>query len=137
MNTGPGMKRELLAALALLQDVAAGDVGRQQVRRELNAPEIERQQSRQRLHKFGLAEPGKAFEQDMSAGEQRRDDFIDHLFLAEDHAAQFRTSFAIACAAATASGVRRGLGSGVMCGILSAVGHQRDSEFSKYLLTAL
>ena len=120
---GPWMKRELLPPVAFLQDVASRDVGRQQVRRELNPPEIQRQQSRQRFHEFRLPEPRQTFEQDMPAGEQRGNDFIDHLFLAENHAAQFVTSFAmLVCAAATASGVRRGLGSGVMCGILSAVG---------------
>jgi hypothetical protein len=84
-----GVKGELLAALAFLENVAAGDVGRQQVGRELDAPEVERQQPRQRLDELGLAESGKAFEQHMASSEQRRDDLVDRLFLAEDHPAQF------------------------------------------------
>ena len=74
-----GVKHELLAAVALLEDVAAGDVGGQQVGRELDAAEVERQQPRQRLHELGLAEPGQAFEQHVAAREQRRDDFVDRL----------------------------------------------------------
>ena len=74
-----GVEHELLAALAFLEDVAAGDVGREQVGRELDAAEVERQQPRQRLDELGLAESRQAFEQHMASREQRRDDFVDRL----------------------------------------------------------
>ena len=82
------MEHEFLAAVALLQDVAAGDVGRQQVGRELDAAEVERQQARQRLHQLGLAQSRQALEQDVPASEQRGDDLVDRLFLAQNDAAQ-------------------------------------------------
>ena len=83
-----GVKDELLAAVALLEDVAAGDVGRQQIGRELDAAEVERQQPRQRLDELGLAEGRKPFEQHVPPSEERGDDLVDRLLLAEDHAAQ-------------------------------------------------
>ena len=117
------MERELLPPVAFLQDVASRDVGRQQIRRELNPPEIQRQQPRQCLHEFRLPQPRKTFQQDVALREQRRDDFIDHLFLAENHAPQFVDEFRdIGLCGGDGFGVRRGLGSGFMCGILSAVG---------------
>ena len=88
VKTGPGWKTNSLRPVAFLEDVAAGDVGRQQVGRELDAAEVERQQPRQRLDELGLAQAGQAFEQHVSAREQRRDDLVDRLFLAENHAAQ-------------------------------------------------
>ena len=60
----------------------------QQVGRELDAAEVERQQPRQRLDELGLAQSRQTFEQHVAAGEQRRDDLVDRLFLAEDHPAQ-------------------------------------------------
>ena len=90
VKIGPGWKTNSLAAVALLQDVAAGDVGRQQVGRELDAAEVERQQPRQRLDQLGLAEPGQSFEQHVAAREQRGDDLVDRLLLAEDHACAAR-----------------------------------------------
>ena len=60
----------------------------QQVGRELDAPDVERQQPRQRLDELGLAEAGQPFEQHVAAREQRGDDFVDRLLLAENHAAQ-------------------------------------------------
>ena len=88
VKIGPAWKTNCLLPVALLQDVAAGDVRRQQVGRELDAADVERQQPRERLDELGLAQARQTFEQHMSPGEQRRDDLVDHLLLAEDHAAQ-------------------------------------------------
>jgi hypothetical protein len=52
------MEGKLLAAVVVLEDMAAGDVARQQVWRELDAAEVERQEARQRLHELGLPEAG-------------------------------------------------------------------------------
>jgi len=82
------MEHELLAAVALLENVTARDIGRQQVGRELDAAEVERQEARQGLDELGLAKARQALQQDVSPREQGRDDLVDRLFLAEDDAAQ-------------------------------------------------
>ncbi len=122
------MEGELLAAVALLEDVTAGDVGRQQVRRELDAPELERQQPRERLDEIGLAEAGQAFEQDVAPREQRGDHFVDRLFLAEDDAPEpvdEPRDFRVPLGHATRSQERRRFASG------------HGPHFWKYFLTAL
>jgi hypothetical protein len=78
------MKHELLAAVAFLEDVAAGDVRREQVRRELDAAEVERQEARECLDELRLAQSRKAFEEHVTAGEQGGDDLVDRLLLAEN-----------------------------------------------------
>ena len=128
MKTGPGMEDELLAAVALLQDVAAGDVGRQQVGRELDAPEVERQQSRQRLDELGLAESGQTFEQHVTAREQRRDDLVDRLFLAEDDAAQLVDE---------PRDLRLAVGDAIGGRAAFGVSPSWMAHFSKYFFTAL
>ena len=77
-----------------LENVAAGDVGREEIRRELDAAELEREEPRQRFHQLGLAESGQAFEQH-GAREQRRDDFVDRLFPPRITVRSASTSFAI------------------------------------------
>jgi hypothetical protein len=64
---------ELKALLALVVDVRADDVGRQQVRRPLNAGELGVDRARQRTGQGGLADPRVVLDQDMALGEQRDD----------------------------------------------------------------
>ena len=123
-----GVEHELLAAVALLEDVAAGDVGREQVGRELDAAEVERQQPRQRLDELGLAESGKAFEQHMASSEQRGDDLVDRLLLAEDHPAQLVDE---------PRDLRLAVGDAFGGKECSTVSRHRSAHFSKYFFTAL
>ena len=73
----------------LLNDVRPDDVGRHQVRRELDARELQVQHVRERMHQARLADAGNALEQDVPAREQahhrRRDDFL----VPDDTAADF------------------------------------------------
>ena len=82
------MEGKLLAAVNLLENVAAGDVGGQQVWRELDAAKVDRQQSRERLHQLGLAEAGQTFEQDVTASKERGDHLVDRVLFAEDDPTQ-------------------------------------------------
>ena len=70
--------------MVLLEDLGADDVGRHQVRRELDAAEVQRQRLAERAHEQRLAEAGHAFEQAVAAGEQADEELLDHLVLADD-----------------------------------------------------
>ena len=65
-------------------DLRAGDVARQQVRRELNPRELTLQILRERLDRARLGEAGQAFHQEMAIGEQRDEQLIHHRLLADD-----------------------------------------------------
>jgi len=70
-------------------DVRADNVGRHQVRRELDAREFETQRFGQRADEQGLAEAGHAFEQRVSASEEACEHALDDLLLPDDHLADF------------------------------------------------
>ena len=72
-----------LAAL-LDDDVRADDVGRHEVRRELDAAEAEVQRLGHRAHQHRLAEPGHALEQRVRSGQQADQRLPDELLLADD-----------------------------------------------------
>ena len=65
-------------------DEGAGDVSRQQVRRELDAPERERQRSRDRLDRQGLGEPRHALDENVAIGQESDEETIDQPRLADD-----------------------------------------------------
>jgi hypothetical protein len=71
-------------AVLLVEDLRAGDVGRHQVRRELNALEREIENLRDRLDEQRLGETGHAGDQAVAAGEERHQHFVDHRVLADD-----------------------------------------------------
>ncbi len=74
----PGLELEERAAVrVLLHDVGADDVGGHQVRRELDARELQVQDVRQRVDEAGLAHAGNALEQHVAAGQQGRDGVLD------------------------------------------------------------
>ncbi len=77
------------AALALVEDLGAGDVRRHQVGRELDALEVEIEDVGERLDQERLGEAGDAGDQAMAAGEQREQDLLDDLVLSDDHLPQF------------------------------------------------
>ena len=90
-NSGPGRKRNsrVAGALVFLNHFGAGDVGRHQVGRELDAVELERQRVGQRADQQRLGQPGHADQQAMAAGEQRDEQLLDHFVLADDALADF------------------------------------------------
>ena len=84
---GPARTQRAVAAV-LVEDLGAGDVGRHQVGRELDALEAQVEDLRQRLDQQRLGQPGHAGEQAVAAGEERDQDLIDDLVLADDDLAQ-------------------------------------------------
>ncbi len=70
----------------LLEDLAADDVARQQVDRELHAGEGEVDRLRDRLHKQRLRDAGHAFKKEMTAGEERDEHPLDDGLLTDDGA---------------------------------------------------
>lgn len=63
------------------QNLAVGNIGRQQIGRELDAAEIRAQILRQAFDRTCLREAGQSFEQNVAVGEQRYDDALDHAVL--------------------------------------------------------
>ena len=91
-----------LAVGALVENLGAEDVGRHQVRRELDAPRAEAEHRAHGLDQLGLGEAGHADEQAVAAGEQGDQREVDDLLLAEDDLADL--------GARRADGAERGLG---------------------------
>ena len=88
-KSGPGDEPEGPAAgLGLLQDVGPGDVRGHQVGRELDPLEADVEDLGDRADHQRLGQPGHADQQDVAAGEDRRQDLLDHLALADDDLAQ-------------------------------------------------
>jgi hypothetical protein len=71
-----------------LNDVRAGDVRRHQVRRELDAVELEVEDLRQRPDQQRLRQSGHADDQAVAADEQRQQNLVHHLLLADDQLAE-------------------------------------------------
>ena len=67
-----------------LDDVGAGNVGRHQVGRELDAPETQAKGFRDGAHHQRLGRTGKARDQAMPTDKQRGEDLIEHILLADD-----------------------------------------------------
>ncbi len=85
---------ELEAALALVVDLHAGHVRRQQVGGELDARGRAVERVRQRLGEHGLARAREVLEQDVAIGDQRGQHQADHLVLAEDRLLDVRDELA-------------------------------------------
>jgi hypothetical protein len=75
------------AAGTLVQHFAAQDVGRHEIRGELDAAGVEPEHDAHGLDQLGLGEAGKADQQRMAAAEHGDERLLDHAFLPEDHAA--------------------------------------------------
>ena len=80
------LARHELAGL-LLEDEGAHEVGRQQVRGELDAREVEVEHLPERLHRERLGETRHALDQQVAAAEQRHHHPLDERLLADDHLA--------------------------------------------------
>ena len=76
-----------LAARALVQHFAAEDVGRHQVRRELDAAGVEPEHDAHGLDQLGLGEAGEADQQRVAATEHGDERLLHHRVLPEDHIA--------------------------------------------------
>jgi hypothetical protein len=64
-------------ALALVEDVRADDVGRQQVRRALDPGDLQIQRARERASERRLADPGQVLDERVALGEDRDDEVGD------------------------------------------------------------
>ena len=92
-----GLEHEPTASrLVFAQHVGADDVGGHQIRRELNARELDVKGFGQGTHQSRLAETGNTLEQYMAVGEQTDDHAVDHLLLADDHLADLAAQLAAA-----------------------------------------
>ena len=91
----PFEKAEFAAAgrAVLLDDFGAGDVGRHQVGRELDAAERQAQAAGQRADHQRLGQARHAFQQAMAAAEERDQQLFDHLVLADDDLGQLFEDF--------------------------------------------
>src|SRR5690606_39154539 len=69
-----------------VEDVAAGHVARHQIGRELDTLELAAEHPTERTDQQGLAEPGHALDEHVTAGEDRQQHLLDDLVLAEQHA---------------------------------------------------
>ena len=74
-----------LAALILLQDLRADDIGRHQVRGALDLLIVEAEDGAQRLHQPSLRETRHADQKRMTPRKYGYQCLINHLALAEDH----------------------------------------------------
>ncbi len=75
-------------AVLLLENLGAGDVGRHQVGRELDPLEAQVEDLGNRLDEQRLGQAGHAGDEAVPAGEERHQDLVDDLVLADDHLAQ-------------------------------------------------
>ncbi len=82
-----GDEAEAALAAGLFQHFRADDVGRHQVRRELDAFPVQPQDDAQRLDQLGLGQPGHADQKAVAAGQHRHQRLLDHRVLAEDRLA--------------------------------------------------
>ena len=78
---GPGL--ELEAARRIAEDVHTGDIGRHEVGRELDAREANAERCGEHAREQRLRGTGHAFDEHVSAREERGEDLIDHVVLAE------------------------------------------------------
>ena len=89
MKIGPSTKRKFrLPVLVFVQHVGAGDVRGHQVGRELNPLEADVENAGQRADHQRLGQARHALQQAMAAGEDRGEDLLDDLVLADDHLLQ-------------------------------------------------
>ena len=75
---------EFEAAFAGVVNHAAGDVGGQEIRRELDAVKLSVDGFGEAFHQEGFAQPRHSFDQHMAAAEQGDERFFNDLFLADD-----------------------------------------------------
>jgi hypothetical protein len=72
----------------LLNDVRSGDVRRHQVRRELDAGELEVEHLGQRVNQQRLGQSGHPDDKAVASGEERRQRLLDYILLPDDQLSQ-------------------------------------------------
>ena len=72
------------ALSVLIEHLRAGNIAGHQVGRELDAVEFERERLRQRVHHQRLCQPGNPLEDAMPASEDRHQELLDDIVLADD-----------------------------------------------------
>ena len=85
---GPRTKRSARVPPVVVEHLGAGDVGRHQVRRELDPLEAQVEDLGQGADQQRLGQAGHAGQQAVAAGEERDQQLIDGLVLADDDLAQ-------------------------------------------------
>ncbi len=89
--------------LVLFHHFGAENVGRHQVRRELDAAAIEAEHDAERFDELGLGKARNADQQRVAACEQRDQRALDDAFLAEDHPADASRTREMSASAFSAS----------------------------------
>ena len=72
-----------------VEDVGAGDVGRHEVRRKLDATEAGVDDTRQRFNRQRFRRSGHAFDQRMSFRQQSDQNLFDRIVLSDDDFSEF------------------------------------------------
>ena len=78
-----------MISLGVFQDVRPGDVRGHQVGGELNPLEANIEDLRDRADHQGFRQAGNADQENVPLREDRREDEVDHLALADDHLVEF------------------------------------------------
>jgi hypothetical protein len=72
-----------MARLIFDKDLRSDNVGRHQVRSELDTPEVDTDRGRECLDQFGLSQTGHSLEQDVSFSEQTDESLSNEVVLTE------------------------------------------------------
>ena len=117
----PWDEHEFAAIRAFLQNLHARDVRRHEIRRELDAPELQVKNLCDGFHEQRLREPRRAGDETVPPGKKRDEDLLDYLVLANDGLAEFGDD-----ARARGGELLEGRGVGLVVGL-----HRKNSvEFS-------
>ncbi len=82
----PALELEYLAPGRIVgEHIRAGDVGRHEIGRELNARKAQAQRFAQAPHHQSFAQARHAFEQAVAAANERNKHLLDQFFMADDH----------------------------------------------------
>ena len=87
----------LMGVRVVLQHVGAGDVRRHQVGGELDAAKRELQDLGNRAHQQCLGQAGNSLQQAVASGEQRNEQLVDDLVLADNRLADLLAHAAVGC----------------------------------------
>src|ERR1041385_7008622 len=75
---------------SILKNFCAGDVGRHEIRRELNALKLEVKNAGNRFHQERLCQARRTRDETMTASQERDEDLFDYFMLPDDDFGQFR-----------------------------------------------
>ncbi len=84
--------------IVLIVNHGTHNVGRQQIRRELDALKFRLDDRGKRFHGHGFGQAGNAFQQNMTVRQQADEQTLNHVFLADDDFAHLLGDFLDKCA---------------------------------------